>query len=416
VSFSALKTRSITQPDLAIAKAAEMAVFILQIFSFLYHKGIAEEILSKAAEAKSDHHELVACKPFIDQTIKALHMDDDNFWDPTFFREGIQVLLSFSLVTKHKNGRIYSVHQLVHSWTRHRILKSELEAVTCCARGLLSQSITFEFQDVSHYIFRQTLVPHIQANNKYAIKMGIRKAYTDDEGTKFGLVYAETGYWKETEQLYNQVMETRKRMLGAEHPDTLTSMGNLASTYQSQGRWKEAEELKVRVMELMQRVLGAEHPDTLTILGNLASTYRSQGRWKEAEKLEVQVMETRKRVLGAQHLHTLTSMGNLASTYWNQGRWKEAEELKVQVMNSMERVLGKEHPDTLTSMGNLASTYQSQGRWEEAEELEVQVMETNKRVLGAEHPNTLTSMANLASIYGSQGRWKEAEELTVQVM
>ena len=34
-----------------------------------------------------------------------------------------------------------------------------------------------------------------------------------------------------------------KRMLGAEHPDTLTSMANLASTYRNQGRWKEAEEL-----------------------------------------------------------------------------------------------------------------------------------------------------------------------------
>jgi Tetratricopeptide repeat len=42
-----------------------------------------------------------------------------------------------------------------------------------------------------------------------------------------------------------QVMETRKRVLGKEHPDTLTSMANLASTYGNQGRWKEAEELFV---------------------------------------------------------------------------------------------------------------------------------------------------------------------------
>jgi hypothetical protein len=28
-----------------------------------------------------------------------------------------------------------------------------------------------------------------------------------------------------------QVMETTKRVLGAEHRDTLTSIGNLASTY-----------------------------------------------------------------------------------------------------------------------------------------------------------------------------------------
>jgi hypothetical protein len=43
-------------------------------------------------------------------------------------------------------------------------------------------------------------------------------------------------------------------VLGEEHPSTLTSIANLASTYGNQGRWKEAE----------------EHPDTLTSMINLA--------------------------------------------------------------------------------------------------------------------------------------------------
>jgi Tetratricopeptide repeat len=80
-------------------------------------------------------------------------------------------------------------------------------------------------------------------------------------------------------------METRKRVLREEHPDTLTSMANLASTYQNQERWKETEELKVQVMETSLKVLGAEHPDTLISIDNLALTYRNQERWKEAEKL-----------------------------------------------------------------------------------------------------------------------------------
>jgi hypothetical protein len=78
-------------------------------------------------------------------------------------------------------------------------------------------------------------------------------------------------------------MEARTRVLGAEHPHTLTSIGNLAATYENQGRWKEAEELEVQVMETRKRDLGAEHPDTLMSISNLAATYRIQGRWKEAE-------------------------------------------------------------------------------------------------------------------------------------
>jgi hypothetical protein len=47
------------------------------------------------------------------------------------------------------------------------------------------------------------------------------------------------------------------------------SMSNLALTYTNQGRWKEAEELFVQVIETSLRVLGKEHPDTLTSMANL---------------------------------------------------------------------------------------------------------------------------------------------------
>lgn len=45
-----------------------------------------------------------------------------------------------------------------------------------------------------------------------------------------------------------------------------------------------------------RRVLGAEHPDTLTSINNLSVTYKHQGRWKEAEEPDLQVMETRMRM------------------------------------------------------------------------------------------------------------------------
>ena len=50
------------------------------------------------------------------------------------------------------------------------------------------------------------------------------------------------------------------------------------------------------LLETRKRVLGADHPNTLTSMSNLASTYRQQGRWKEAEELEVPLLETRKKV------------------------------------------------------------------------------------------------------------------------
>jgi pentatricopeptide repeat protein len=51
-------------------------------------------------------------------------------------------------------------------------------------------------------------------------------------------------------------------------------MANLASTYRKQGRWEEVEKLFVQVMETSKTKLGADHPSTLTSMANLASTYR----------------------------------------------------------------------------------------------------------------------------------------------
>jgi hypothetical protein len=52
------------------------------------------------------------------------------------------------------------------------------------------------------------------------------------------------------------------------------------------------------VIETRKRVLWDEHPDTLLIMGNLASTYRNQGRWQDTKQLEVQVMGPSRKQLG----------------------------------------------------------------------------------------------------------------------
>jgi hypothetical protein len=93
-------------------------------------------------------------------------------------------------------------------------------------------------------------------------------------------------------------METSKTMLGAEHPDTLTSMANLASTFWNQGRWNEAEKLQVQVMETRKTVLGAEHPDTLTSMANLAYTWESQGKLQDALAQMEKCSELFSKVLG----------------------------------------------------------------------------------------------------------------------
>ena len=54
----------------------------------------------------------------------------------------------------------------------------------------------------------------------------------------------------------------RRRVLGADHPETATSLNNLAGLYRAQGLYVEAAPMVMEAVEIMERVLGAEHPNT----------------------------------------------------------------------------------------------------------------------------------------------------------
>jgi hypothetical protein len=82
-------------------------------------------------------------------------------------------------------------------------------------------------------------------------------------------------------------------------------MANLASTYQNQGRWDAAEEMQV--IETRKKKLGADHPSTLTTMNNLTLTWKGTGKETEAVRLMEECVQSRKRVLGLNHPDTLSS-------------------------------------------------------------------------------------------------------------
>ena len=76
-------------------------------------------------------------------------------------------------------------------------------------------------------------------------------------------------------------------------------------TYLSRGKCNKAEQLEVQVLVMSKKVLGAEHPGTLTSMTNLARIYSNMGKLKEEKQLEVQVLDMSKKVLGIEHPGTL---------------------------------------------------------------------------------------------------------------
>merc|ERR1712217_432207 len=93
------------------------------------------------------------------------------------------------------------------------------------------------------------------------------------------------GKHHEAEPLFRHALEGREVTLGPTHPDTLTSLNNLAMLLKAKGQHQEAEPLLRRTLEGCEATLGPTHPGTLTSLNNLAILLKAMGKAQEAESL-----------------------------------------------------------------------------------------------------------------------------------
>lgn len=435
--------------EMSFEKLDPVAKSLLQLCGFLHREGIATDIFERAALVVHGYPE-VGKQPYhqsATEFLDAFITDSGNF-DTMSFDDVLIELASFSLIQRSALTT-FSIHPLVHSWSRDRLSQEGRDSSHRLALAILSLSIA-PGEHASDFAHRRLLLPHMDAALPTPLSLmdvGIAE--------RFARGYDLQGRWKQTSELYRIVVagqkspldvrsihnlqslaralslqgdehnaellsvalvEESKQVLGLEHPDTLKSMASLATTYYGQGRYSEAESIEVEVLALRRRVLGSEHPETLSTMANLASTYSARGRYSEAKHLKMEVLTLRKRVMGSEHPDTLSSMANVAVTYYTEGQYKEAEALLLEVLELRKQVLGSEHPDTWTCMAHLASLYSAQGRHSEAEPLKKEVLELRRRLLGPEHPNTLNSMSNLASTYLEQGRLSEAEPLQIEVL
>ncbi|TVQ32012.1 MAG: serine/threonine protein kinase [Phycisphaeraceae bacterium] len=217
------------------------------------------------------------------------------------------------------------------------------------------------------------------------------------------------GKLAEAEPYFREALEVSRRVLGDEHPDTLVSIGNMGGQLWHQGKLIEAEPYYRERLEVSRRVLGDEHPDTLTSFGSMGLLLQTQGRLAEAEPYYREALEGHRRTLGDEHPFTLISTNNMGGLLRQQGRLAEAEPYHREALEGSRRVLGDEHPDTLTSISNMGALLWHQGKLAEAEPYLREALEVSRRVLGDEHPDMFTSIHNMGFLLQAQGKLAEAE-------
>ncbi len=204
--------------------------------------------------------------------------------------------------------------------------------------------------------------------------------------------------------LFIKARAVRTASRGADHPDTLMSMGNLASAYRDAGQLDLALPLLEETLKLRKGRLGVDHPSTLVSMANLAAGYQSVSKLDLALPLWEETLKLHKAKLGIDHPSTLLSMTNLAGGYETAGKLDQALPLFEEALKLSKAKLGADHPDTLASMGSLAWSYRTAGKLDLALPLLEETLKLRKAKLGADHPHTLVSMGNLAEGYQAAGK------------
>jgi serine/threonine protein kinase/tetratricopeptide (TPR) repeat protein len=229
-----------------------------------------------------------------------------------------------------------------------------------------------------------------------------------------GDAYRGVGNYEKAAEFLDRACSIYRDVLGADHPDTLTSLHSLAHAYRAAGKLPQAIPVFLQVRDGRLRQLGADHPDTLTAMFSLAMAYRAADRASEAIVLYEQVRDARTRQLGPDHPRTLSTLNSLAVAYRAAGRTPEAIALYEQVRGARIKHLGPNHPDTHTTQLNLGVAYRVVGRTAEAIALHEAVRDARLKKFGADHPATLIALTCLAHDYMVAGETERALRLFEQ--
>jgi serine/threonine protein kinase len=219
-----------------------------------------------------------------------------------------------------------------------------------------------------------------------------------------GGAYRQAGRAKDAVSVFEQARDGRIEKLGPEDPETLATFNNLALAYRASGRLNDAIALLEKARSLRVKVHGPDHPRTLTTLDNLATAYLETPNPAEAIELLEQVRDARVQKLGPVHPDTLLTLNNLALAYLVTGRVADALDMHARITDDLSKNLGPEHPITLASLNNLATAYEKAGDVPKAITLFEQVRDAQLKKPGPDHPDTLSTLYNLATMYVYQNQ------------
>jgi non-specific serine/threonine protein kinase/serine/threonine-protein kinase len=266
----------------------------------------------------------------------------------------------------------------------------------------------------------QAIAAHEKALELRRRALGEDHVDTLESKLELALEYWNVGRKEEHLEFVTDVAERGARVLGEEHELTLRALGEIADTHMfgsyDEATVRKAEEQRIELLETMRRVLGAEHRETLFATELVAMIYQRRGDRDRAESLYREALETSRRALGEEDRSTLRIRFNLAVLYQESGRYDEAESEFLRALEWGERRYGSSSEFVVYASANLGVIYFEKGRYEEAVRYRRRAVEGVFRSWGQDNKNLESWSRALARTLIRIGDDREAESLFHEVL
>ena len=225
-----------------------------------------------------------------------------------------------------------------------------------------------------------------------------------------GDVYRGLGLTAQAYSIQGKALETRRLVLGGNHPDTLASLHKVGLALFQLGRHAEAERHLREALDGRRRVLGPDHDETTSSLNALGAALVRQGKRAEAEPYFRESYLTRRRLKGSFDSATLSSLINLGALLRLEGKFSEAQGNYQDALEAYRQNSDLDNPRALSAQYNLADLRLVQGDGAGAEQAYRDVLARQRRILGPEHPDALRTASNVGEALLAQHKLPEAEE------
>jgi tetratricopeptide (TPR) repeat protein len=216
-----------------------------------------------------------------------------------------------------------------------------------------------------------------------------------------GVNYKDTGRLKEAISLLEEAHQAAKRF-----PTLLWVDGQLCDAYEKAGRLPEGIALLERLRDAQIAKFGPDHPDTLTTLQNLAAAYwRAKQLDKSVPQFE-DLLKRREAKLGRQGVETQRVVANLGVNYKDAGRLNEAIALLEEAHQA-----AKQFPTLRWVDAQLIDAYMKAGENAKLADLLQEQLRAARKSLPKDSPELAGMLAQIGMGLLQQKKWTEAEPI-----